>query len=160
MRCGLNRIAKTNLAIVGIALVAASFNGCTRVGNKTKEKFRNVVLQVVHAPYVMTMYPRYSTKGNSYLHLDIRKNGKVEDDAHVSARLVARDGDTDSVEFKQDANLRIYFASIRLKHDEDYVVETDVRLKDKTTLHPIFSFHCGDQIPHVEDDTEHSGAKE
>jgi len=155
----LNRIAKLRLPLLWITLFAVFFYGCTQV-KKSDERFRNVDLQVVHKPYVMTMYPRFATKGKSFIHLDIRKGDKIEDDAHIRARLVARDGDSAEVEFKQDPNIRTYFASLNLKHDEDYVVETDIRLKDKTVLRPIFSFHCGDPVPHVENDTEHAGAKE
>ena len=155
----MNCIAKLSLSLVWITLFTVCFYGCTQ-GKKPDERFRNLVLQVVHMPYVMTMYPRFASRGKSFIHLDIRKGDKIVDDAHIRARLVARDGDSAEVEFKQDPNIRTYFASLNLKHDEDYVVETDIQLKDKTVLHPIFSFHCGDPVPHVENDTEHAGVKE
>lgn len=146
--------------LAALILIATTVAGCTKT-HEQKDRNPKVILQVNHPPYVMTMYPQYKSESLSTLHLDIRKTGQIEDGAEVSAHLIARDGDEKDVVFEQDPEIRTYVAKVSLKHDEGYVIETLVRLKDKTILRPIFSFHCGDPIPHVlnSDEAIEAGAK-
>lgn len=143
-----------------LTLFSATVAGCTKT-EEQKDANPKLILQVNHPPYVMTMYPQYKSESLSTLHLDIRKAEQIEDGAKVSAHLIARDGDEKDVVFEQDPNIRTYVAKVSLKHDEDYVIETLVQLKDKTVLRPLFSFHCGDPIPHVlnSDEAIEAGAK-
>lgn len=135
-------------------LVSMITTGCSKAENKQSNSPDSLILQVNQGPYAMTMYPRYETEKESKLYLDVRRDGKTVDGAQVAAHLIAKDGDKAMAEFIQDAKLRVYVAHVPLKHQEDYVIETEVRLKDKekTVLRPTFAFHCGDPIPHVMDE--------
>ena len=142
------------LAVALVSLVAAS---CSKPDDDKSAAPKSLILQVNQSPYAMTMYPRYKTESESKLYLDPKKDGKVIDGAQVSAHLIASDGDKATAEFAQDQHLKLYVAHVSLKHQEDYVIETEVRLKgkDQTVLRPTFAFHCGDPIPHVTDEDEH-----
>ena len=140
--------------LLACLLVSLTTTGCSKAVNKQSVSPDSLILQVNQGPYAMTMYPRYESEKESKLYLDVRREGKSVDGAQVAAHLIAKDGDKAIAEFVQDAKLRVYVAHVPLKHQEDYVIETEVRLKnkEKTVLRPTFAFHCGDQIPHVIDE--------
>lgn len=139
------------------ALVSLVAVGCSKVVEDKTAASKSLILQVNQGQYDMTMYPRYETESQSKLYLDLKKDGKGIAGAQISAHLIARDGDKGTAEFVQDEHLKKYVAHVFLKHQEDYVIETEVRLndKDQTVLRPTFAFHCGDPIPHVTDEDEH-----
>lgn len=112
----------------------------------------DLILEVNDAPYVFSMYPVYEKAASSQLRLSIEKEKVFQTGATVTADLVADDGHNSHVSFKENIELQRYVATVQLKHDEDYLIKTNIKLVDgnsSLTKTPTFAFHCGDPIPEV-----------
>lgn len=112
------------------------------------------VLQVKEAQYTFSMYPQFESESQSRLKLDIRNDrGDFMHGAQVVADLQAKDGHQQKAIFTEDIRLEKYVARIPLNHHEDYVITTQIQLKDlvPSTFKPRFFFHCCDPIPELMD---------
>jgi hypothetical protein len=131
--------------------LAAVLSGCASRVDEVASKGRTPVLAVEQKDYRFSMYPQYVDESKSLIKLDVRdKEARFVNGAEAIANLKALDGHTQQVTFLEDVAIEKYVAEVALKHHEDYVVETDVRL-GKEKFSPEFVFHCGDPVPELVD---------
>lgn len=131
--------------------LATVLSGCSSGAIEAEKRSSTPVLAVKQRDYLFSMYPQYVDKSKSLIKLDVRdKDQRFIKGAQAIAHLKAVDGHTQHVTLREDVGIEKYVAEVALKHHEDYIIETDVRL-GKEKFSPEFIFHCGDPVPELVD---------
>ncbi len=137
-----------------IAATCCASVSCSEVERYGKEPERENILEVNQAPYKFHMFPEHRPNSETLLQLTIEKNGSPVDNALVAAKLVEHDGTEAETKFHLQDSTHAFEATATLKHHEDYLLKTEIKIDGKT-LTPIFAFHNDDPALEKIDPSKH-----